>query len=51
LKPGELASTFGLLPSTISRIIGNKEKIQEYFQQNRIDESRKRIRVSNYKSI
>jgi plasmid maintenance system antidote protein VapI len=51
LKPGELASTFGLLPSTISTIIGNKEKIQEYFQQKKIDESRKRIRVPNYKSI
>jgi hypothetical protein len=51
LKPGELASTFGLSPSTISTIIGNKEKILEYFQQNKIDEIRKRIRVSNYKSI
>jgi hypothetical protein len=51
LKPGELASKFGLPPSTISTIIGNKEKILEYFQQNKIDERRKRIRVSNYKSI
>jgi hypothetical protein len=50
LKPGELANTFGLPPSTISTIIVNKEKILEYFQQNKIDESIKRLRFSNYKS-
>ena len=51
MKPGELASTYGLPPSTISTIIANKDKILEYFQQNKIDESRKRIRVSNCKNI
>jgi hypothetical protein len=39
LKPGELAITYGLSPSTISTILANKDKILEYFRQNKIHES------------
>jgi hypothetical protein len=42
---------YGLPPSTISTILANKDKILEYFRQNKINESGKRIRVSNYKNI
>ncbi len=51
LKPSELAVAYCLAPSTICTIISNKDKILQYFEQNKIDETSKRIRHSNFNNI
>ena len=56
LKPSELSVVQNchqncLAPSTICTIIANKDKILQYFEQNKIDLTSKRIRHSNFNNI
>jgi hypothetical protein len=51
LKPSELAVASCLAPSTICTIVANKDKILQYFEQNKIDETSKRIHHSNFNNI